>query len=56
MGLFAHSRANKIFLDFFLFLNLYRCAKFREKLTNKFREKLITDVRMDGRTDGWTDR
>ena len=31
------------------FLDFYRCAKFQEKLMNRFREKLVPDVR----TNGW---
>ena len=33
------------FCHFFLYLHLYCCVKFRKKLTTRFQEKLIQDVR-----------
>ena len=32
----------------FLFLDFYRCAKFHKTLTQRFREKLVIDVRTCG--------
>lgn len=34
----------------FLFLDIYRCAKFQKKLINKFQEKLVRAARTDALT------
>ena len=42
------------FYHFFLFLDLYSCAEFQKKETNRFQEKLVTDVKTDWHTDART--
>ena len=49
-ALFAHFMTNKNFAVksapvIFLFLDFYRCAKFQERLMNRFREKPSTELR-----------
>lgn len=60
--LYIHLRPNKFFFwriqicHFFQFIAFYFRAKFWKKLANRFREKPVTDVRMDVKIDGCLER
>ena len=40
-----------LFCSFLLFLYFYCCAEYQKKLMNRFQEKLVTEIQIDGHMD-----